>query len=151
MNNNNNTKKAVKAVLVDIDGTLVTVTPNWSLARTSEWNTETVQAEGLEGGIAMLRAFHMMGYKLVFLTSRGQSCKVYTWMKLRELRIDHMVDSMWHRPAKWDGIAPHEYKAMMITQLAKRFNIVWAMEDEDKNIDVMRALGIHVIDAKVWH
>ena len=109
-----------KAVLVDIDGTLVSVTPNWSMERDDQWVQETLQAEPLDGGIAMLKAFKLMGYTLVFVTARGQSCKANTWKKFREIGIDDMVDSMWHRPNKWNGISSRKYKEHMIID-AKRW------------------------------
>ena len=147
---NMETEKKKKAVLVDIDGTLVTVTPNWSLERNSEWVMETLKAEKLEGGVALLTAFYLMGYQLVFLTARGQECKDNTWKKFRELGIDHMVDSMWHRPNAWDGVPSSEYKDHMIKKLKKKFDIVFAMDDEDKNLQVMRNHGLVVFDAKKW-
>lgn len=139
-----------KAVLVDIDGTLVRVTPNWSLERDDQWVEETLNAEVLDGGIAMLKAFKLMGYELVFVTARGQTCKANTWKKFREIGIDDMVDSMWHRPVKWDGVSSRKYKEYMIKKLLKKYDLRWAMEDEEPNQEMMRALGLNVIDAKKW-
>jgi FMN phosphatase YigB (HAD superfamily) len=139
-----------KAVLVDIDGTLVSVTPNWSPERDDQWVQETLNANGLDGGIAMLQAFKLMGYELVFLTARGQSCKKNTWKKLRELEIDHLVDSIWHRPNKWNGISSRKYKEHMIKMLLNKYDLQWAMEDEEANQEMMKELGLNVIDARVW-
>jgi FMN phosphatase YigB (HAD superfamily) len=139
-----------KAVLVDIDGTLVSVTPNWSPERDDQWVQETLNANGLDGGIAMLQAFKLMGYELVFLTARGQSCKANTWKKLRELKIDHLVDSIWHRPLRWDGISSRKYKEHMIKMLLNKYDLRWAMEDEEANQEMMKELGLNVIDARVW-
>lgn len=139
-----------KAVLVDIDGTLVSVTPNWSMERDDQWVNETLNAEMLDGGIAMLKAFKLMGYELVFLTARGQSCKSNTWKKFREMGIDHMVDSIWHRPVKWTNVSSVEYKRHMIKMLLKKYDLQWAMEDESENQEMMRSFGINIIDAKKW-
>ena len=38
----------------------------------------------------------------------------------------------------------------MINVLLKKYDIQWAMEDEDLNLDIMKSLGLNVIDAKVW-
>lgn len=139
-----------KAVLVDVDGTLVSVTPNWSMERDDQWVQETLNANGLDGGIAMLQAFKLMGFELVFLTARGQNCKANTWKKLRELEIDHLVDSIWHRPNKWNGISSRKYKEHMIKMLLNKYDLQWAMDDEDPNLEMMKGLGLNVIDAKVW-
>jgi hypothetical protein len=147
---NMKTEKKKKAVLVDIDGTLVTVTPNWSPERDLEWVEETLKADALDGGIALLKAFKMMGYELVFLTARGQTCKKNTWIKFRELGIDHLVDSIWHRPTALNGVSSSIYKDQMIKKLKKKFDLQFAMEDEEKNQEVMRNHGLVVIDAKKW-
>lgn len=139
-----------KAVLVDIDGTLVSVTPNWSMERDDQWVQETLNANGLDGGIAMLQAFKLMGFELVFLTARGQNCRTNTWKKLRELEIDHLVDSIWHRPNKWNGISSRKYKEHMIKMLLNKYDLRWAMEDEEPNQEMMKQLGLNVIDARVW-
>lgn len=139
-----------KAVLVDIDGTLVSVTPNWSMERDDQWVQETLNANGLDGGIAMLQAFKLMGFELVFLTARGQNCKANTWKKLRELEIDHLVDSIWHRPNKWNGISSKKYKEHMIKMLLNKYDLRWAMEDEEQNQEMMKELGLNVMDARVW-
>jgi FMN phosphatase YigB (HAD superfamily) len=140
-----------KAVLVDIDGTLVSVTPNWSIERDDQWVKETLNANALDGGIAMLQAFKLMGYKCVFLTARGQSCKANTWKKLRELGIDHLVDSMWHRPLRWNSISSRKYKEHMIKMLLNKYDLQWAMEDEEPNQEMMKELGLNVINARVWN
>jgi FMN phosphatase YigB (HAD superfamily) len=139
-----------KAVLVDIDGTLVSVTPNWSPERDDQWVQETLNANGLDGGIAMLKAFKLMGYTLVFVTARGQNCRANTWKKLRQLKIDDLVDSIWHRPNKWNGISSRKYKEHMIKMLLNKYDLQWAMEDEEPNQEMMKSLGLNVIDAKVW-
>ena len=139
-----------KAVLVDIDGTLVGVTPNWSMERDDQWVQETLNAEGLDGGIAMLKAFKLMGYELVFVTARGQNCRANTWKKLRQLEIDDLVDSIWHRPNKWNGISSRKYKEHMIKMLLNKYDLRWAMEDEEANQEMMKELGLNVIDARVW-
>lgn len=143
-------KEMRKAVLVDIDGTLVTITENWSMERDLEWVEDTLKAQALDGGIALLKAFKMMGYELVFLTARGQTCKKNTWIKFRELGIDHLVDSIWHRPTALNGVSSSVYKDQMIKKLKKKFDLQFAMEDEEKNQEVMRAHGLVVIDAKKW-
>lgn len=143
-------KEMRKAVLIDIDGTLVTITENWSMERDLDWVQDTLKAEALDGGIAMLKAFKLMGYQLVFLTARGQSCKKNTWIKFRELGIGDLVDSIWHRPVAWNGVSSSVYKDYMISRLKKKFNLQFAMEDEEKNQEVMRMHGLTVIDAKKW-
>lgn len=139
-----------KAVLVDIDGTLVSVTPDWSAERNAEWEKDTLNASALSGGIDMLYQFKEMGYALVFLTARGQGCRKYTEMKLREVGVWEMVDSIWHRPVRWEGKKSSAYKEAMIKMLMKKWDFEWAMDDEDANLEVMRKYGMKTLDAKGW-
>ncbi len=87
---------------------------------------------------------------LVFLTARGQGCKKYTVKKLKEIGVWGMVDSMWHRPMRYENVSSSVYKEAMIKMLMKKWDFEWAMDDEDKNLVVMEKMGMKVIDAKVW-
>ena len=139
-----------KAVLIDIDGTLVTITPNWTADRIAEWDAETMNADVLVGGVEKLKEFKNEGYKLVFLTARGQGCKKYTEMKLKEIGVWGCVDSIWHRPLRWEGKKSSLYKEAMIKMLVKKYDFEYAMDDEDGNLEVMERYGMKVIDAKTW-
>jgi hypothetical protein len=50
----------------------------------------------------------------------------------------------------WNGVSSSVYKNWMIGRLKKKFDLVFAMEDEEKNQEVMRAHGLVVFDAKKW-
>lgn len=154
--------KAMKAVLVDIDGTLVTPTDfDYSVLDTGNksqideylefWNAETMKSTALQGGIEKLKEFKEMGYVLVFLTARNVDCKKYTLRKLREIGVLDMVDSLWHRPRKWDGVSSSVYKDWMIKRLInKGYQFEWAMDDEEKNLVMMERHGMKVLDARLW-
>lgn len=164
MNNNKNTK----AVLVDIDGTLVTLTNfDYSMfddregetkeekaVRIAEylkfWDKETLNAKPIDGGIEQLKKFKEMGYTLVFLTARGQACRKYTEMKLKEIGVWDMVDSIWHRPLRWEGKSSDIYKEAMIKMLMKKWEFEWAMDDEEKNLTIMKKMGMKTLDARTW-
>jgi len=149
-----------KAILVDVDGTLVSVTDfDYSVFdKGSEavsqylkvWDAKTMEASVYSEGVRIVKQFKEMGYTIVVLTARGQSCKKYTAKKFKEMGIDGVVDSVWHRPLAWEGKSSASYKEHMIKKLSKKFNFHFAMEDEDKNIAVMTAAGIRVLDAKTW-
>jgi hydroxymethylpyrimidine pyrophosphatase-like HAD family hydrolase len=143
-------EKNNKAVLVDIDGTLVEVTPGWSPETNVAWEMDTVNANVLLKGIELIKQFKEEGYTLVFLTARGQGCRKYTKKKLKEIGVWHMVDSMWHRPLKWESVSSSVYKEHMIKRLQKKYDFEWAMDDEDKNLEMMERMGMKVLDAKSW-
>lgn len=139
-----------KAVIVDIDGTLFEEVPNWTQETDLDWVEKTLNMPELKVGIELAKAFKNSGFKLVFLTARGQTCKKNTWIKLKEAGIADMVDSMWHRPIKWNGLAPVEYKRLMMKRIMNKYDVMFAMDDSDKNLAMFKSLGIKTIDAKKW-
>ncbi len=139
-----------KAIVVDIDGTLFEEVPGWTLEKDAWWVEETLKMRELEVGIGLVKVFDEMGFSLVFLTARGQSCKKNTWIKFKEAGIDHLVDSMWHRPIKWNELPPVEYKRLMMRKIMGKYDVMYAMDDSDRNIAMFKDLGIKVFDAKKW-
>jgi hypothetical protein len=124
--------------------------PGWTLEKDAWWVEETLKMRELEVGIGLVKVFNEMGFSLVFLTARGQSCKKNTWIKFKEAGIDHLVDSMWHRPIKWNELPPVEYKRLMMRKIMSKYDVMYAMDDSDRNIAMFKDLGIKVFDAKKW-
>ena len=140
-----------KAVLVDIDGTLVKITENWSMDRDLEWVEETKEAVGYKVAVEFVKRFKEQGYVIIVVTARGQSCYGATKMKFEELGISKLVDVMIHRPEKLNGTRSSVYKNEMIKFLKKYYEIVFSMEDEKGNQVMMKKHGIEIIDATMWH
>lgn len=139
-----------KAVIVDIDGTLFEEVPNWTQETDLDWVEKTLTMPELKVGIELAKVFKNSGFKLVFLTARGQTCKKNTWIKFKEAGIADMVDSMWHRPIKWNGLPPVDYKRLMMKRIMNKYDVMFAMDDSDKNLAMFKSLGIKTIDAKKW-
>jgi phosphoglycolate phosphatase-like HAD superfamily hydrolase len=142
--------KKDKAVLVDIDGTLFKEVPGWTQENDLWWVEETLKMDELIVGIELIKLFKENGFKLVFLTARGQTCKKNTWIRFKKAGIDHLVDSMWHRPTSWNGVPPVEYKKFMMKRIMNKYNVMFALDDSDKNLAMFEELGIKTIDAKNW-
>lgn len=139
-----------KAVLVDIDGTLVKVTPNWSMDRNSDWEEETLGAVGYGFAIAMVKKYKDMGYEIVIVTARGSSCYNNTVKKLREIGVYEHVSVLMHRSRKYEGVRSAVWKDAAIKMLKSKYDFVYAMEDEEPNAKMMESHGMVVVDAKVW-
>lgn len=141
-----------RAALVDLDGTIFTITPNWSPERNSEWEQETMNADVYDIGVGHLKALHEEGLVIVVLTARGQTCRPFTRDKLKAHGLLELVDHIHHRPKLWEGKPSASYKAWMINRLGKRYSFQVAMEDENPNIAAMLKAGIpRILDAKSWH
>lgn len=139
-----------KAVLVDIDGTLVSVTPNWSAEKDIEWIKETMNAVGYKFAVELVKKYKKMGYKIVIVTARGQSCKENTVKKLKEIGVYEFVDVMMHRPGKYENTRSAVWKRAAIKMLKQKYEFVFALEDEDANMKVMRRHGMEIVDARIW-
>jgi len=139
-----------KAVLVDIDGTLVSITENWNAERDAEWVEETMNAVAYKFAVALVKKYSEMGYKIVIVTARGQSCYENTVAKLQEIGISEYVDVMMHRTHKYEGAKSVVWKEAVIKMLKHRYDFMFALEDEESNQKVMRNHGMVVIDAKIW-
>lgn len=143
-------KMKEKAVLVDIDGTLVSITENWSAERDLEWVEETMNAVGYKFAVELVKKYKKMGYKIVIVTARGQSCKENTVKKLKEIGVYEFVDVMMLRTEKMVAVRSAVWKDAAIRMLKQRYDFVFAIEDEAGNMEVMKKHGMIVIDAKVW-
>lgn len=139
-----------KAVLVDIDGTLVSITPNWSAERNLEWVEDTLNADGFKFAVQLVKKYKKMGYKIVIVTARGQSCKENTVKKLKEIGVYEFVDVMMHRTNKYENTRSAVWKRAAIKMLKQRYDFVYALEDEDGNMEVMRRHGMEIVDARMW-
>lgn len=140
-----------KAVLVDIDGTLVEITPNWTKERDDIWVEETMNAVAYKFAVELVKKYKKMGYKIVIVTARGQSCKVNTVKKLKEIGVYELVDTMMHRVSSYENTKNAVWKKAAIKMLRQRYNFVYALEDEDANMEVMQQQGMTIVDARIWH
>lgn len=143
-------KMKEKAVIVDVDGTLFEEVPNWTPETDLEWVEKTLQMPELTTGIELMRFFSEVGFKIVILTARGQTCKVNTWIRFREAGIDKIVDGMYHRPNYWVNLPPVQYKRNMMKRIMNRYDVRFALDDSDKNLAMFAEFGIATFDAKKW-
>lgn len=140
-----------KALLVDIDGTLVHITKNWTMERDLEWVEETRNAKPYSVAVKLVERFKKQDYKIVVLTARSNTCRLATDYKFHEIGMSGLVDKVIFRPRHLLYAASVDYKREMIQGLKKNYNIIFSLEDESKNQNMMRQEGINVIDATLWH
>ena len=140
-----------KAVLLDLDGTVLTVTPGWTPEGNDEWEERTMHASVIQLAAYVVALLKQEGYVIVALTARGMTCKKYTMKKLRQTGLDKLVDSIYHRPVRYEGVRSASYKEAMVRSLSRRYAFEHALDDEDPNLEVFRRLGIpNVWDAKAF-
>lgn len=140
-----------KAVLLDLDGTVLTVTSGWTPESNAEWEQRTMSASVIQLAAYVVLLLKQEGYRIVVLTARGMTCKKYTMRKLRETGLIELVDSVYHRPVRYEGVRSASYKEAMVRMLAKRYAFEHALDDEDPNLEVFRKLGIpNIWDAKAF-
>jgi len=145
-----------KVALVDMDGTLVTITPSNKDTFANQdsinaWDKSTMHALPYKDGVNMVRALYNMGYIIMMITARGASCRPYTIAKLKDMGIYHMFTHVWHRHTRYNGMPSGVVKAAMIKRAVRQYGYDFAYAVEDENHGIMVDHGMRVIDANVWN
>lgn len=168
-----------KMALVDIDGTLVSVTKSegnefegvipFGEEYWNEWNKTTVKANVLIGGVEMVKELKKNGYVIVGVTVRGSSARKVTVEKLKQIGVWNCFDGLWFRPLvceRWywkkeenagrkdwrngQKWGSDQVKDYLIPIIEKKMNGKFVIALEDENHEVMRKHGMEVVDAKRW-
>lgn len=168
-----------KLALVDVDGTLVEITPSngdefegvsmYSEEYWGRWNESTVNAKALIGGIEKVKELKEMGYVIVVVTVRGASARDITVKKLKEIGVWEMVDHMYMRPLvceRWywkkeENVGRKDWrngqkwgsdqvKGYLIPIIERKLGGKFVIAVEDENHETMKKFGMEVIDAKQW-
>ena len=172
-------KEMKRLVLVDMDGTLVKITPSngdefegvsmYGEEYWNRWNDSTSGAEVLEGGVEVLRELKKKGYELVLVTVRGSEGRRITVRKLKEMGIESLFSGMWFRPLvceRWywkkeenavrkdwrngQKWGSDQVKEYLIPIIEKKMGGKFVIAMEDENHETMKKFGMEVIDAKMW-
>lgn len=172
-------KEAMKAVLLDVDGTLVGITPSngdefegvipFGEEYWNKWNESTVNAKALIGGIEKVKELKERGYVIVVVTVRGASARGVTVKKLKEIGVWEMVDHMYMRPLvceRWywkkeENVGRKDWrngqkwgsdqvKGYLIPIIERKLGIKFEIAVEDENFEVMEMHGMEVVKAQMW-
>jgi len=145
-----------KVVLVDMDGTLVKITPfnsdTFSDVNSNDvWNKNTMNAVVYQEGIDRVYEWYNKGYIIMMITARGASCRPYTIAKLKDMGIYDMFTHVWHRHTRYSGMESGVVKEAMIKRAVRQYGYDFKYAIEDENHAIMLDHGMHVIDANVWN
>ena len=172
-------KQMKKLALIDVDGTLVRITPSngdefegvapFGEEYWNKWNESTVSAEVLKDGVEMVKRLKEDGCVIVVVTVRGASARGVTVKKLKEIGVWGLVDHMYLRPLvceRWywkkeENVSRKDWrngqkwgsdqvKDYLIPIIEKKLGGKFVVALEDENHEVMRKHGMEVFDAKVW-
>lgn len=143
-----------KAIIIDVDLTLVTETPydmdqTMNMEYNASWNLKTLEAKPLELGIQLVEFFHGLGFALVVMTARDEPGRAHLNTKLRELGVHHMFSEILMRSPVDNGLPTWTVKGKMIDACSNKYKFVFAMDDA--NHDLYRERGIKIFDANNWN
>lgn len=143
-----------KAVIIDVDLTLVTDTPFdmercQSFEYLKEWHRETLRAEKLEVGVGLVKFLHGAGFTLVIMTARDVTGREELNIKLRELGIARLFTEILMRESVDNGKPSDYVKGKMIDAVANKYDFKFALDDA--NHGLYRNRGIKVFDANNWN
>lgn len=143
-----------KAVIIDVDLTLVTETPYDMAQAKSEdynagWHRRTLEAQPLELGVQLVKFLYGLGFALVVMTARDEPGRRELNNKLRELGIQHMFTEILMRDSVDNGLPSSYVKGKMIDACHGKYKFVFAMDDA--NHELYKERGIKIIDANNWN
>lgn len=143
-----------KAVIVDVDLTLVSDTP-FDIDRCQsprylkEWHNETLKAEKLEVGVKLVRILYEMNFKLVIMTARDVTGRKQLMIKLQELGLAGLFDEVLMRESVDNGKPSDYVKGKMIDAVDHKYSFKFAVDDANHGLYAAR--GIKVINANNWN
>lgn len=128
-----------KAVLVDVDGTLM----NMSLERSPfEWDKVLLDEPNL-AVVETVQALKAFGYTIVVMSGRDAVCRADTLLSLTEAGV--AVDALFMRPEK-DMRPDWQVKMELFdNNVRNSYNVVFALDDRNQVVDFYRKkLGLPV-------
>lgn len=132
-----------KAILLDVDGTAMKISPDrgpfeWSKVLLDEPNAPVVET---------VKALSAAGYKIIVMSGRDEICKEDTSLSLREAGIE--FEEIHMRPEA-DGRPDWKVKGELFdNHIRSRYNIVFCLDDRDQVVDFYRkTLGLTVFQVE---
>lgn len=149
-----------KAVIVDVDGTLVDVSSirhhvlaalnpdgTYSTKNFDAFHQDSVNCPAIDETVEQVRAWHANGYKILIVTARGRKYYPQTAWWLAEHAIPH--DALEMRDT-WDQRADYVVKREIYDKLSRKYDIIHAVDDNPNVIKLWRELGIPVTVVPGW-
>lgn len=124
------------AVIVDIDGTLATMTGrapyDWSRVH------EDAPVEAIVELVGLLR----QGHQIIFMSGRDEACRQATeeWL---DLHVDRSDDEPLHMRPRGDKRRDSAVKAELFdAHVRDHFNVRYVLDDRQQVVDMWRAIGL---------
>ena len=143
-----------KAVIMDMDGTLVDVSSLRHLIASSlksknfdEFHRQSINCPPIDWVANAAREAHKEGLKILVVTARQDTYRDVTslWLSMHSIPSDRIVMRITgdHRP-------DHEVKADMLAQLDGVYQIVKAFDDRPSVVKLWESRGIPTITVPGW-
>lgn len=128
-----------KAVLVDIDGTTAIIT-----GRGPYDHTRVHQDLPNAPVIAVIRALHAAGHRVVFLSGRSDKCRAETeeWLKKHVAVPFDALHMRAHGDNRRDSIVKVE---LFDAHVRDAYDVTCVLDDRDQVVEAWRALGLTVL------
>lgn len=149
-----------KAVIVDVDGTLVDVSSirhyvlaalnpdgSYSTKNFDAFHQESVNCPAIPDTVDQVRAWHENGYHIVVVTARSDKYYPQTAWWLAEHDIPHADLRM---RTQGDNRADYVVKREIYDRIAQRYDVIHAVDDNPNVIKLWNELGIPVTVVPGW-
>lgn len=151
--------KRRKAIIVDIDGTLADARHRLHLIQNAEgtvnwpaWDALCHKDTPFAWCVGIVTAMHRAGYKIIFLTGRGERIREATqkWLTdnlpvtVVQTSILLMRKNGDHRK---DIVIKEEYYR---NEIEPKYEVAFAIDDRDAVVEMFRGLGLTVLHCDKW-
>lgn len=149
-----------RAVLVDMDGTLVDVSSirhhvtkalradgSYATVDFDAFHSRSVDCPPIPVTVDHVHRWHLSGHAILIVTARSEKYRPHTSWWLADNYIPH-VDL--HMRDSWDSRPDYEVKKDILSTLRRKWDIVHAIDDNPSVITLWREEGIPVTVIPGW-
>lgn len=149
-----------KAVIVDMDGTLVDVSSirhyvlaalnpdgSYSTKNFDAFHRESIGCPAIQETVDQVRAWHENGYHILIVTARGSNYYTPTAWWIAENDIPHSELSM---RDEFDQRPDYEVKKDIYAKLSRKYDVIHAVDDNPNVLRLWAELGIPTTRVPGW-
>jgi len=137
-----NIVKKSKAIIVDIDGVVLHY-PYWQ--NVEDFYQHLDKCVAVDWMVHLINCIHIQGIKIIFLTARDQKCQIMTNIQLKQL-FDFKYEL--YMRIQGDLRQDYEIKQDYIPRLQKKYNILFAIDDNERNCEMFKQNKIPALHIK---
>lgn len=153
---NKTKKKKIKAAIIDIDGTIANTDHRLPLLKNGNYTPEDwekfidaqLDDQPNPWCVAIVKAMHKAGYKIIFVTGRYYSefKNTDSWLKKHLPKYLHKYVLLMRTDT--DKRPDYESKEQIIKSIQDTYDILFAIDDKPSVVKMFRSIGIPCLECE---